>query len=87
MAKGPTFRQANAQRHMTRVATPLWYEECAAVDIRVLRLQMALEEPGKLTYQARILLKEMRSEVSKVKEHRARGIERRWKRVSSEANC
>ena len=77
MGKGPMFRDGNAARHDARNATPLWYEECAEVDVRVLRIQLAMGDGGEMTYEARMLLRELRGEVQRGKEMRTRRIEER----------
>jgi hypothetical protein len=75
MPKGPTFRNTNAARHADRMRPHLWYEECAEVDPRLLRIQVALEEEGFLTYETRIDLREMVAVIQRKKERRARLIE------------
>jgi uncharacterized membrane protein len=73
MAKGPKFRNSNAQRHRERTDNPLWREQCAEVDVEKLRVQMSIEyvrAKGGLTYEEKQALRARVSDIQKAKHRR-----------------
>lgn len=87
MPKGPKFLASNSERHAQR--TKAWNEECAAVDVEALRVQLSIEyvrHSGGLSYEDRQALRARISEIQIPKERRERYIEARretWMRRAS----
>lgn len=77
MGKGPKFVEGNAARHERRT-TPLWYEECAAVDVEALRVKLSVDyvrHNGGLSYEDRQALKAKISAIQRPKDKRERRAE------------
>jgi hypothetical protein len=78
LSKGPKFVNANAARHRERTDAPLWYEECAAVDVEALRVKLSVDYVrynGGLSYEDRRILKARISAIQRPKDKRERRAE------------